>query len=63
MHPLIIANYCKRVDTPTAESTLPIHEEDEKRVDVPPIAADCHSTQPSCREDGKQEAVPTDDND
>ena len=56
----------KPVDAPTADSTLPIHEEDEKRVDVPPIAADGqsdHSTQPSCQEDGKQEAIPTDDND
>ena len=34
----------KPVDAPTADSPLPIHEEEEKRVDVPPIAADDHST-------------------
>ena len=56
----------KPVDAPTVGSTLPIHKEDEKRVDVPPVAEDGqtdHSTQPNCQEDGKQEAVPTDDND
>ena len=37
-----------------------------KRVDVPPVAENGqtdHSTQPSCQEDEKQEAVPTKDND
>ena len=54
------------MDAPTADSTLPIHEVDEKRVDVPPIAADGqtdHSTQPSCQEDGKPGDVPADGND
>ena len=56
------------MDAPTADSTLPIHKEDEKRVDDPlPVAEDGktdHSTQPSCQEDGNQLGdVPTDDND
>ena len=55
------------MDAPTADSTLPIHKEDEKRVDDPlPVAEDGktdHSTQPSCQEDGKPGDVPTDDND
>ena len=54
------------MDAPTADSTLPIHEEEEKRVDVPPVAADGqtdHYTQPSCQEDGNPEDVSTDDND
>ena len=57
----------KPVDAPTADSILPIHKEDEKRVDDPlPVAEDSktdHSTQPSCQEDGKPGDVPIDDND
>ena len=54
------------MEAPTVDSTLPIHKEDKKRVDVPPVAADGqtdHSTQLSCQEDGNPEDVPTDGND
>ena len=46
----------KPVDAPTADSTLPIHKEDKKRVDVPlPVEEDGktdHSRQQNCQEDG-----------
>ena len=42
---------------------MPIHKEDEKRVDVPPVGADGQSDNSTQQEDGKPEDLPTDSND